>query len=197
MESYQIDFCVTYFLNQNFLVDTQKKLNNSCVKCVQIQSFSGPYFPVFELNTEIYSVRIQENTDYKILCIWTAGLNLIKYLFSQSFFKVSQNFAWRIVSLQYPLLLKSFYGFEVSSCIMGLIVSAISHYHLSFKELRNYGKICFFTVCFSCFLFTSDFFLKEKKERKEETWKRNKLKLKGKTLLEKKIWLVAFIKKDS
>ena len=167
------------------------------MKCVQIQSFSGPYFPIFELNTEIYSARIQENTDYKIFCIWTAGLNLIKYWLSQSFFKVPQNFAWRIVSLQYPLLLKRFYGFEVSSCIMALIVSAISHYHLPFKKLRNYGKICFFIVCFSCFLFTSDFFLKEKKERKEETWKRNKLKLKGKTLLEKKLWLVAFIKKDS
>ena len=25
--------------------------------------FSGPYFPVFGLNTEIYSVRVQENTN--------------------------------------------------------------------------------------------------------------------------------------
>ena len=147
------------------------------------------YRDIFSPNTGKYGLQ---NTLY--LDSWT---NLIKYWFSQSFFKVSQNFAWRIVSLQYLLLLKSFYGFEVSSCIMALIVSAISHYHLSFKKLCNYGKIYFFIVCFSCFLFTSDFFSIEKKERKEETWKRNKLKLKGKTLLEKKIWLVAFIKKDS
>ena len=40
--------------------------------------FSGPYFPVFGLNTNIYevnlriySVRIRENTDYKKLRIWT------------------------------------------------------------------------------------------------------------------------------
>ena len=38
--------------------------------------FSGPYFPLFRLNTEIYSkspysVGIQENTDQKKLCIWT------------------------------------------------------------------------------------------------------------------------------
>ena len=37
---------------------------------------SGPYFPVFGLNTEIYSkspysVRIQENTDQKELRVWT------------------------------------------------------------------------------------------------------------------------------
>ena len=36
--------------------------------------FSGPYFPVFGLNTEIfspYSIRIQENADQKKLRIWT------------------------------------------------------------------------------------------------------------------------------
>ena len=35
---------------------------------------SGPYFPLFRLNTEIYflySVRIQENKDQKLLRIWT------------------------------------------------------------------------------------------------------------------------------
>ena len=31
-------------------------LHCHCVKSVQIRSFSGPYFPVFGLNTEIYSV---------------------------------------------------------------------------------------------------------------------------------------------
>ena len=41
-----------------------------CMKSVHIRSFSGPYFPVFELNTEIlgncpYSVRMWENTDRK------------------------------------------------------------------------------------------------------------------------------------
>ena len=39
-----------------------------CVKNVRIQSYSGPHFPVFGLNTEIlrispYSVRKRENTD--------------------------------------------------------------------------------------------------------------------------------------
>ena len=44
-------------------------LSIHCVKSVQLRSFSGPYFPVFGLNTETskspYSVRIQENTDQK------------------------------------------------------------------------------------------------------------------------------------
>ena len=30
-----------------------------CVKSVQIRSFSGPYFPVFRLDTNIYYLRIQ------------------------------------------------------------------------------------------------------------------------------------------
>ena len=33
--------------------------------CVNTLSFSGPYFPVLELKTEIYSVNMQENTDQK------------------------------------------------------------------------------------------------------------------------------------
>ena len=51
--------------------------HNHCVKRDPIRSFTGPHFPAFELNTEIYSVnlRIQsesgkmrirktQNTDY-------------------------------------------------------------------------------------------------------------------------------------
>ena len=30
---------------------------NYCVKSVRIQSFSGPYFPAFQPNTEIYRRR--------------------------------------------------------------------------------------------------------------------------------------------
>ena len=38
--------------------------------------FSGPYFPAFGLSTEIYtksphSVRMQENTNQKKVCVWT------------------------------------------------------------------------------------------------------------------------------
>ena len=40
-------------------------------KCPNTDFFSGSYFPIFGLNTEIYSVGIQENTDQKNLRIWT------------------------------------------------------------------------------------------------------------------------------
>ena len=33
-------------------------IGSRCVKSVQIRSFSGPYFPVFGLNTEIYGYEI-------------------------------------------------------------------------------------------------------------------------------------------
>ena len=36
-----------------------------CVKSVQIRSFSGPYFPVFGLNTEIYSVNLCIQSKYR------------------------------------------------------------------------------------------------------------------------------------
>ena len=48
-------------------ITTASKVSNNGV-------FSGPYLPVFGLNTEIYgvnSVRIRVNTDQKKLHIWT------------------------------------------------------------------------------------------------------------------------------
>ena len=30
-----------------------------CVKCVRIWGYSGPHFPIFELNTERYSVSLR------------------------------------------------------------------------------------------------------------------------------------------
>ena len=35
------------------------------VKSVRIRSFSSPHFPTFGMNTEIYAVRMRENTDQK------------------------------------------------------------------------------------------------------------------------------------
>ena len=35
-----------------------------CVKDVQIRSFSGPYFLVFGLNTEIYGVNLRVQSEY-------------------------------------------------------------------------------------------------------------------------------------
>ena len=36
-----------------------------CVKSVQIQVFPGPHFPVFGLNTDIYSVNIRIQSKYR------------------------------------------------------------------------------------------------------------------------------------
>ena len=47
------------------------KGKEQCMKSVRVQSFSGPYFPVFGLNIERdaslspYLVQMQENTDHK------------------------------------------------------------------------------------------------------------------------------------
>ena len=60
------------------------ELTKKCTawKVSKYRLFSGPYFPVFGLNTEIYGV-IQENTDQKIVCIWT----LFTQWCHQKFFK--------------------------------------------------------------------------------------------------------------
>ena len=47
------------------------KLLDTAWKVSKYGGFFYPYFPVFGLNTEPYSVRIQENTDKKKLRIWT------------------------------------------------------------------------------------------------------------------------------
>ena len=41
-----------------------KKVQSTCVKSVQIRSFSGPYFPVFGLNTERYFVSLRIQSEY-------------------------------------------------------------------------------------------------------------------------------------
>ena len=60
---------------------------STALKVSKYGAFSGPYFPVFGLNTEIYSVnvRIRKNTDQKKLRIWTLSTQcfvfLIEYIF--------------------------------------------------------------------------------------------------------------------
>ena len=41
------------------------KWHEHCVKSVQIWSFCGPYFPVFGLNAEIYSVNLHIQSKYR------------------------------------------------------------------------------------------------------------------------------------
>ena len=48
-----------------WLVNSPTKWNNHCVKSVQIQVFSGPYFPLFGPNVEIYSVNLRIQSEYR------------------------------------------------------------------------------------------------------------------------------------
>ena len=49
---------------------------NHCIKSVHIRSFSGPHFPAFELNTEIYGVSLSIR-DMEYLSVFS--LNAGKY----------------------------------------------------------------------------------------------------------------------
>ena len=68
---------VSYFFTAKYKIFTAWKVFKYGV-------FSGPYFPVFGLNTEInsvkspYSVRVQEYRDQKKLCIWTLFTQCLK-----------------------------------------------------------------------------------------------------------------------
>ena len=42
----------------NLICDKNLWSGSHCVKSVRIQSYSGPHFPAFELNTERYSVSL-------------------------------------------------------------------------------------------------------------------------------------------
>ena len=79
-----------------------------CVKVSKYGVFSGPYFFVFGLNTEIskspYSVRIQENTSLKKLCIWTL-LTQCRHKYLQDYRRPSSscksNKEWSHIALPY------------------------------------------------------------------------------------------------
>ena len=46
----------------NYLKNSFRLTYNHCVKSAQIRSFSGPYFPLFRLNMEIYIFVFSPNT---------------------------------------------------------------------------------------------------------------------------------------
>ena len=64
-----------YIQGHDLTVSEQKPCSNlsynisdfsqHCVKSVQIRVFSGPYLPVFRLNTEIYSVNLPIQSEYR------------------------------------------------------------------------------------------------------------------------------------
>ena len=62
LPAYLLSIYLTHLLNYLFT----KYRHIHCVKSVRSRSFSGPYFPAFGLNSEIYpySVRVQENTNF-------------------------------------------------------------------------------------------------------------------------------------
>ena len=60
-----------------------------CMKSLQIRSFSGPYFPLFGLNTVIYSANLLIQSEFRE----------IKTLYLDTFYAVFSNIAllWNIV----------------------------------------------------------------------------------------------------
>ena len=61
-----------------------------CEKYPNMEFFSGPYFPIFRLNTEIYGVHLRtqsiygKKTNQKKLRIWTlfTSVDVFKVVFS-------------------------------------------------------------------------------------------------------------------
>ena len=57
----KLSFNFTYITEQRLHTkdfSNDKNGNTQCVKSVRIRRFSGPYFPAFRLNTEIYEVNL-------------------------------------------------------------------------------------------------------------------------------------------
>ena len=55
----------SYFLEMSAREMSETSLQRHCVKSVRIRRFSGPYFPVFGLNTEIYGVNLRIQSEYR------------------------------------------------------------------------------------------------------------------------------------
>ena len=76
-ETHSVNFVIQQiFWTLGQLDLTMHNVISTAWKVSKYDVFSGPYFPVFGLYTEIYrksqySVRIQENADQKKLSVWT------------------------------------------------------------------------------------------------------------------------------
>ena len=71
-----------------------------CMKSVRIQSFCGPYFPAFGLNTERYG-EIRRDTEYLPVFILNAGKYgpeklRIRTLFTQCYLLVNAIYIWQL-----------------------------------------------------------------------------------------------------
>ena len=73
-----------------------QRLNPYYVKSVRIRSFSGPYFPAFDLNTEIYRVHCSIQSECgKIRTRKTPNMVTFHPLLSTVFTKVSITNIWQ------------------------------------------------------------------------------------------------------
>ena len=74
---------IIYFLVQNIWFSAENNIN--WVKSIRIRSFSGPYFPAFGLNTEIYFIyRTFEygHSPLPLLAILNANQNMVTRIFN-------------------------------------------------------------------------------------------------------------------
>ena len=97
-----------------------------CLKSIRIQSFSGPYFPAFGLNTERYELRI--HSEY-------GKTRSRKILNADTFHALLQGLiSWHPTSIVVYLSQCSIVGtFEI--CLSGNLVNKS-------EKTRNYAKIC-------------------------------------------------------
>ena len=54
-----------YFNSKVFFRVLRRFFKLHCMKSAQMRSFSGPYFPIFGLNMEIYSKNLRIQSDYR------------------------------------------------------------------------------------------------------------------------------------
>ena len=64
-----------------------------CLKCVQIRSFSGLHFPIFGLNTGVYSVNFRIQSEYRK--IWTRKTPCLDTFHAVLFSQESQIQQWK------------------------------------------------------------------------------------------------------
>ena len=86
--------------------------------------FSGPYFPVFGLNTEIYSVQVPENTDQKKLYILT--------FFTQCFLISCTEYLWKVETHN------STYGYSTNDTSLFELVSNPPSIHYKSRHFKIY-----------------------------------------------------------
>ena len=117
--------------------DFASRINFTAQKVSKYRVISGPYFPVFRLNTEIYSVNLRIQSKYRK--IWTRNNSIFEH------FLRSDLFPFTVSNYNFQIIISQTKKLRYISCPFRKIPNNVSHsqnlIYLLQMEIVRPGKI--------------------------------------------------------